>query len=95
MIFTFVLPWSLLTLVTAPSLPLAWAAVLSSLALRWMITIAAGIFILKDRRVFRTLWLVPIRDFIALLIWALAYTGSSITWRGNKFELSNGKLRPA
>jgi ceramide glucosyltransferase len=95
MIFTFVLPWSVLTLATAPSLPLVWVAVLFSLALRWTITIAAGIFILKDRHVFRTLWLVPFRDFIALLIWALAYTGSRITWRGNKFELSKGKLRPA
>ena len=95
LIFTFVLPWSVFAWAAAPSLPLAWAAIVAAVVLRLMITIVAGISVLHDRRVFRSLWLVPIRDFVALLIWSLAYTGSSITWRGNKFALSNGKLRPA
>jgi len=95
LIFTFVLPWSVFAWGMAPSLPLAWGAIAIALILRLMITIIAGTSVLHDHRVFRTLWLVLIRDFVALLIWSLAYTGSSITWRGNKFELSNGKLRPA
>jgi ceramide glucosyltransferase len=95
LIFTFALPWSVLALAAAPSLTLAWAVVLVSLALRLLITVISGVFILRDRQVFRSLWLVPIRDFVALLVWLLAYTGSSIIWRGNKFELSKGKLRPA
>src|ERR1051326_304989 len=95
MIFTFALPWSVIALAIAPSLPLAWALVLVSLILRLMITAVSGFFVLRDRQVFRRLWLIPIRDFIILVVWILSYTGSSVVWRGNKFELSNGKLRPA
>ena len=95
MIFTFALPWSVIALVIAPSLPLAWGLVLVSLILRLMITAFSGFFVLRDRQVFRRLWLIPIRDFITLAVWILSYTGSSVVWRGNKFELSNGKLRPA
>ena len=95
MIVTFVVPWSVFALAAAASMPLAWLFVAVSLALRWTVTIASGFFVLRDRRVFRSAWLLPIRDFIALLIWVLSYTGSRIVWRGNKFELTNGKLRQA
>jgi ceramide glucosyltransferase len=95
MIFTFALPWSVVALAIAPSLHLSWTLVLLSLILRLIITASSGFFVLGDRQVFRSLWLIPIRDFITLVVWILAYTGSSIIWRGNKFELSNGKLRPA
>jgi ceramide glucosyltransferase len=95
LIFTFALPWSVFALAVMPSAPLAWIAVIAAAALRSMIMIVSGFFVLRDRHVFRNLWLVPIRDFLALFVWLLAYTGSRIIWRGNKFELSNGKLRPA
>jgi ceramide glucosyltransferase len=95
MIFTFALPWSVAALAIAPSLGLAWALVFVSLVLRLMVTVVSGFFVLGDRQVFRSMWLIPIRDVITLAVWLLAYTGSSIVWRGNRFELSNGKLRPA
>ena len=95
MMFTFALPWSILALATAASLRVAWLLVLISFALRLMIMVVSGFFVLRDRQVFRSLWLLPIRDFITLAVWILSYTGSSVVWRGNKFELSNGKLRPA
>ncbi len=95
LIVTFAVPWSVFALATAASMPLAWIFVAVSLALRWMVMIASGFFVLRDRHVFRSAWLLPIRDFIALLIWVLSYTGSRIVWRGNKFELTNGKLRQA
>ena len=95
MIFTFALPWSVAVLAMAPSFPLAWALVIVSLILRLMVTAVSASFVLGDGQVVRNLWLVPIRDFVTLLVWLLAYTGSSIIWRGNRFELSNGKLRPA
>src|ERR1051325_1656631 len=95
MIFTFSLPWSVCALAAAPSMVFVRYVVVTALALRLIVSLASGSFILRDRQVLRNLWLVPIRDFVALLIWMLAYTGTSITWRENKFELSDGKLRPA
>jgi ceramide glucosyltransferase len=95
LIVTFAVPWSVFALAAAPSMPLAWLFVALSLALRWMVMIASGFFVLRDRRLFRSAWLLPVRDFIGLLIWVLSYMGSRIVWRGSKFELTNGKLRPA
>ncbi len=95
LIVTFSIPWSVLALALLPVMMFAWSVVLIALALRLIVSVASGWFVLRDRQVFRNLWLLPVRDFLALLIWMLAYTGSTITWRGNKFELSNGKLRPA
>jgi ceramide glucosyltransferase len=95
LIVTFAVPWSVFALAAAPSAPLAWLFVAVSVALRWMVMIASGLLILRDRRVFRSAWLLPVRDFMGLLIWVVSYMGSRIVWRGNKFELTNGKLRPA
>jgi ceramide glucosyltransferase len=95
LIFTFPLPWSVLALAAAPSMTLGWIFVVVSLVLRSMVMFASGFCVLRDRQVFRNLWLLPIRDFVALLIWVLSYAGTRIVWRGNKFELANGKLRPA
>jgi ceramide glucosyltransferase len=95
MVVTFALPWSLVALAIAPSLTLAWTVAAVSVTLRFIISVISGSLILRDRHVVRSLWLLPLRDCVALLVWLLAYTGSSVTWRGNKFELSNGKLRPA
>ena len=94
LILTFALPWSLLSFAAAPSM-LGLGVVFIALFVRVMMAVASGYFVLGDPRVFRNLWLIPVRDFVSLAIWILSYTGSHIVWRGNKFELANGKLRPA
>lgn len=94
LILTFAFPWSVLSFVTAPSI-LGLSVVVISIVLRSMMTVASGYFVLRDLRVFGNLWLIPVRDFVSLAIWIWSYAGSRIVWRGNKFELANGKLRPA
>jgi ceramide glucosyltransferase len=94
LVVTFAFPWSLLSFAASPSIP-GVALLLIALVLRSMTAVGSGYFVLGDRRVFRNLWLIPVRDFVSLAIWILSYTGSHIVWRGNKFELANGKLRPA
>ncbi len=94
LVLTFAFPWSLLSFAAAPSIP-GLGVMFFALVLRGMLTIASGYLVLGDRRVFRTLWLIPTRDFFSLAIWILSYAGTRIVWRGNKFELANGKLRPA
>ena len=54
------------------------------------LTIARGV--LNDTHVFRWLALVPLRDFLGLFVWLAGFMGSEITWRGDSFELRNGKL---
>ncbi len=48
--------------------------------------------VLRDREFVRWFWLLPVRDFLAVLIWLGGLVGSKIVWRGEVFHLKNGKL---
>ncbi len=87
LIFTFVFPWSILTFN-----PLLIAGALLS---RLGTAAVLGSLILGNRRVWRECLLLPVRDAIAPVLWLSSYAGSSVVWRGNRFELANGKLRSA
>ena len=39
-----------------------------------------------------TAQLIPLRDFLAVLVWLVSFAGHKITWRGEAFTLKNGKL---
>jgi len=38
--------------------------------------------------------LIPVRDVVAMLVWAASFAGHTIHWRGLEFRLRNGKLEP-
>jgi ceramide glucosyltransferase len=40
----------------------------------------------------RDLWLVPVRDLFGVYIWFASFMGDTVTWRGEKFRVTNGKL---
>jgi ceramide glucosyltransferase len=42
----------------------------------------------------RDLWLIPVRDFVALGVWIASFFGNTIVWRGERFRLRDGKLTP-
>ncbi|HEY8670192.1 MAG TPA: glycosyl transferase, partial [Terriglobales bacterium] len=52
-----------------------------------------GRLVLRDKRTLRSLWLLPIRDALAVVFWVGALAGRKIIWRGETFYLENGKLR--
>lgn len=92
-LFTFGLPWAILNLIAA-------GASLSSLALlslvcaaRVTLALAIGVGVLRDRQVLRDLWLLPLRDMAALVVWAWSYAGNTVVWRGQTFILQDGCLR--
>ena len=89
---TFGLAWALLNV-------LAHAGSIDSLALfsllllvRVAVALSVGVGLLRDRGVLRHLWLLPLRDCIALLIWVWSFADDSIVWRGERYRLLNGKL---
>ncbi len=50
---------------------------------------------LEDREGLRALWLLPLRDLIALLSWYVALTRRSFIWRGHRFGLTrDGRIVP-
>ena len=92
LVSTFGLLWSLLVLITAHGAPWSWAAAGVTLLLRLSVAIVIGRFVLHDRQVLRNLWLLPLRDLIAVAVWAASFAGSTVTWRGDRFKLNKGRL---
>jgi ceramide glucosyltransferase len=92
LVFTFGLPWAVLNVV-ASGLGMPSVALLSlTLAARVTVALTIGVGILNDGQVLRDFWLLPLRDFCALWVWVWSFASNSVTWRGEKFLLKDGKL---
>ena len=71
----------------------AWTVCGFTLALRMLMAWVVGLRVAQDRQVIRFFWLIPLRDVVALLIWASGYFGTTVVWRGERFTLKDGKLK--
>ena len=92
LLFTFTLPWAVLTLVLARGASWAWELFAAAFAFRATMALATARPVLRDRRFMQSIWLLPFRDFIAVPLWLAGLTGRTIVWRGEVFHLKNGKL---
>jgi ceramide glucosyltransferase len=63
-----------------------------TLVLRLAVAFAVGSVILQDRQVLKSVWLIPLRDLIAVAVWVASLAGHTVTWRGDNFHLKDGKL---
>ena len=93
LIVTFGLVWAVLAVVMDPYAWWTWLALVVTAATRLASALVVGRGVLKDPRVVRDLWLLPLHDFLALLIWIASYGGNKVEWRGLQFKLRDGKLR--
>lgn len=93
-VLTFGVPWALLAVLLAWGQAWAWGVLGLALALRIAMAIEVGSRVLRDPQVRREIYLVPVRDIAALLVWIASYAGHTVSWRGDLFVLKNGKLRP-
>jgi ceramide glucosyltransferase len=89
---TYAIPWAMLGVVFAGGAAWAWALLAVALLSRWAVAFAVGVSVLSDHQVRRFWWLIPVRDCLALVLWAAAYAGRTVYWRGDKFILKNGRL---
>jgi ceramide glucosyltransferase len=90
--FTFGLPWALLNVLASGADLFSIALLSMVLAARVLLALAVGVGVLRDRAVLRDLWLLPLRDLLALCVWVWSYAGDTVTWRGQQFHLNQGKL---
>lgn len=92
LVFTFGLMWALLALAASRAALWAWGALAVILLFRLAIALVVGRGVLQDRRVANDVWLIPLRDLLAVVVWIASLGGSTVTWRGDRFRLKNGKL---
>ncbi len=92
LIFTFALPWAGLALLVSKGQPCAWTLVFLALCLRLAVAVVVGGRVLEDKNSLRSAWLIPVRDILAVFIWAGSLIGNTVIWRGERFHLRNGRL---
>jgi ceramide glucosyltransferase len=89
---TFGLAWSLLNLIVAHGAAWAWVVLAVVMLLRFAVAIQVGKSLLHDETLTKNLWLLPLRDLIAVAIWIVSFFGHTVVWRGERFRLKNGRL---
>jgi ceramide glucosyltransferase len=99
MALTFGVPFGLLTWVGALLLGrplLGWGALVFGVLGRVLQAWVVGRFVVRERQLWRTMILFPVRDLMGIVFWALSYTSNRILWRGEVYELvDDGKMRRA
>jgi ceramide glucosyltransferase len=92
LIFTFGLLWALLALMASGGAPWAFITLAITLLLRFAAALVVGRGVLQDRQILKDAWLIPLRDLLAVAVWFASLGGHTVTWRGDRFRLKNGKL---
>lgn len=81
---------SLLLLLAEGPTALGVGLLLATVALRHAVAVTVGTRVLRLPDPGRGLWLLPLADALSLVIWALAFTGNTVTWRGHRYRLARG-----
>lgn len=89
---TFGLPWAILAALANYKQIWLWGLLAAVIVLRLAVALVVGLKILRDRQVLSWLFMLPLRDFVAMLVWVVSFGGNTIDWRGDTFTLRNGKL---
>jgi len=90
LLLTFTLPWAIATMALWRS-KIAIILFATALLGRGVMAFVSSRVVLRERGV-AFLGLLPIRDLIAASVWLGGLLGNTITWRGEKFLLKDGKL---
>ncbi|MFZ0770452.1 MAG: bacteriohopanetetrol glucosamine biosynthesis glycosyltransferase HpnI [Candidatus Sulfotelmatobacter sp.] len=92
LVFTFGILWALLAVAASEGARWSWSALVFTLLLRLAVALVVGWSVLRDRQVLKYAWLIPLRDLIAAGVWMVSLGGHTVTWRGDRFTLEDGKL---
>jgi len=92
LVTTYGLMWGLFALIAGGAAPWSWVMFGMTVLLRLAVALAVGTSVLEDRRLLGLLWLLPVRDLAAVVVWIASFAGHTVTWRGDRFELRKGRL---
>jgi len=94
LLFTHGLALALLNMLASGLSPLSLWLLGLSFFLRLAVAMMVGAEVLGDHQVLPNLWLLPLRDAVAMGIWVAGFAGNTIVWRGERFVVKGGKLGP-
>ena len=92
LVLTFGIPFAVIAAILARGAAWSLALLGVTLALRYLMAYVTASFAVRDTPILRHLWLLPLHDTVALALWAAAYHGNRVVWRGDRFTLKDGKL---
>lgn len=64
--------------------------VAGAIAIRLLVAIILAVRLTRSRHIFHYWWLTPLKDMLHAIIWAAAFLGNTVEWRGNRFHLAHG-----
>jgi len=94
LIVTHGLGWALLNVLAGGLSPVSLWLLAMAFFLRIAMATAVGASVLGDHQLLDSLWLLPLRDIVAMALWIAGFGSNTVVWRGERFVLSRGKLRP-
>jgi ceramide glucosyltransferase len=92
LIFTFGLFWSLAAIAVHPTAAVAICYLGGYALCRIAITWAIGAWGMKQKGLWKKLWLIPIWDALAFLMWIASFRRRTIRWRGVDYFVREGRL---
>jgi ceramide glucosyltransferase len=94
LLFTHGLPWALAAVAVSPTPAVAALYLGGYFAMRCAITAQIAIWGLKQPAYWRRMFLIPVWDAVAFLIWVGSFARRSIRWRGSDYYIRGGALVP-
>ena len=92
LVLVFGVQWAALAVIAAADAPWAWMLLVLAYSARVAALLVTALRVCHDRATLRRLWLLPIRDVEAVLVWLASFVGRTVVWRGDRFTLLHGRL---
>lgn len=94
LLFSQGLPWALFAAAIAPSAAISLAYLAAYVILRLGVAWIVGACGMRDSSVLRNLWLLPLRDAFAFIVWLASFFPQRIHWRNQEFFVRDKRLVP-
>lgn len=95
LVFVHGLPWALLAGALAPSARLAAIYLGGYVVLRFAMAWTVGVWGLRDPLLRRKIWMLPLRDAFAFVVWLRSLFNHRVQWRGSEYIIRDKRLVPA